>query len=67
MDAGFEFAAMGQELIREPNWVQKVVAGDEKSIRYELSPSDLDELSIPTPLWDFLNEAFKNTIHITTK
>lgn len=61
----FEFAALGQELIREPNWVQKVVAGDEDSIRYELSPSDLDELGITAPLWDFLNGPFKKTIHIT--
>lgn len=61
----FEFAVLGQELIREPNWVQKVVAGDEDSIRYELSPSDLDELGITAPLWDFLNGPFKKTIHIT--
>ncbi|AMV69588.1 NADH:flavin oxidoreductase, Old Yellow Enzyme family [Pediococcus damnosus] len=67
MDAGFEFAAMGQELIREPNWVQKVMANDEKSIRYELSPSDLDELGITEPLWDFLKGPFKDAIHITNE
>lgn len=63
---GFEFAAMGQELIREPNWVQKVIAGDEDAIRYELSPSDLEELGITTPLWEFLNQGFSKPIHITS-
>ncbi|WP_412988993.1 NADH-dependent flavin oxidoreductase [Pediococcus siamensis] len=65
IDAGFEFAALGQELIREPNWVQKVMADDEATIRYELSPSDLDELNINPPLWDFLNSGFKKTIHFS--
>lgn len=47
LNKGGTFAALGRELIREPNWVAKVKSGDEKSIRKQLAPSEMDELGIP--------------------
>ncbi|GAF41448.1 NADH flavin oxidoreductase [Agrilactobacillus composti DSM 18527 = JCM 14202] len=54
LDAGIELAGLGHESLREPNWVQKVQQGDEKSIRYAISPADLDELSIKPPFLDII-------------
>ncbi|PAK87394.1 NADH-dependent flavin oxidoreductase [Lentilactobacillus parakefiri] len=66
IDAGVQFAAMGRELIREPKWVQKVEAGDEKAIRYTFSLRDLDELKVTPPLLNFLRTAFKKGFPIST-
>jgi 2,4-dienoyl-CoA reductase-like NADH-dependent reductase (Old Yellow Enzyme family) len=47
----YDMVAIGHELLWEPKWVQKVENGDEKSIRYQLSQSDLADLGItPTML-----------------
>ncbi|GKT03804.1 NADH-dependent flavin oxidoreductase [Furfurilactobacillus entadae] len=67
MDAGVDFAAIGRELIREPKWVQKVIADDEDTIRYVISPNDIDDLNVPAPLWDFLNAVFKPIAGISTE
>ncbi|GAX06416.1 NADH-dependent flavin oxidoreductase [Secundilactobacillus pentosiphilus] len=67
INSGIEFAAIGRELIREPQWVQKVIANDEKTIRYQLSPTDVEDLNIPSPLWDFLNFVFKPIAGISTE
>ncbi|ANZ60759.1 NADH-dependent flavin oxidoreductase [Secundilactobacillus paracollinoides] len=67
IDAGIDFATIGRELIREPQWVQKIIANDEGTIRYQLSPSDIDDLNIPAPLWDFLNFVFKPIAGISTE
>lgn len=53
-DAGFDLVALGRENIREPHWVQKVEHHDEASIRYTISPDDLDELGIKPPFFDIL-------------
>ncbi|MCH4170392.1 MAG: NADH-dependent flavin oxidoreductase [Lactobacillus sp.] len=53
-DANFELIALGRQILREPQWVQKVEADDEKSIRYAISPADLDELGIKPPFLDIL-------------
>ncbi len=66
MQAGVQFAAMGRELIREPKWVQKVMAGDEDAIRYTFSLSDLDELKVTPPLLNFLMTAFRNGFPLST-
>ncbi|EHO48013.1 NADH-dependent flavin oxidoreductase [Lentilactobacillus kisonensis] len=66
MTANVEFAAMGRELIREPNWVQKVAAGDEKAIRYTFSLRDLDELKVTPPLLNFLMTAFRKGFPLST-
>ncbi|ANZ69196.1 NADH-dependent flavin oxidoreductase [Pediococcus claussenii] len=63
----FEFVAMGRELIREPNWVEKVIAGDETSIKYKLSPTDLEDLAIPAPLWGFLTTVFRPIAGLSTE
>lgn len=63
---GATFVAMGRELLREPEWVQKVLAGDEASIRTQLSPVDLTELAIPPVMQVYLQTAFKPVMHFTT-
>ncbi len=55
MDAGIEFAAMGRESLREPQWVEKVEAGQEDAIRYTLSTTDFDELGINPSFQQFLS------------
>lgn len=44
---GASFAVLGRELIREPQWIEKVLSGDEDSIRYQLDKNEMDELAIP--------------------
>nr|WP_242868529.1 NADH-dependent flavin oxidoreductase [Weissella oryzae] len=46
---GATFAVMGLEMIREPNWVRKVIANDEQSIRYEFSLADAELLVFSHP------------------
>ena len=60
------FAALGRELIIEPNWVQKVKNNDEAAIRYALSPSDFELLGIPKILEKWLLTRFRNGLPITT-
>lgn len=66
MAAGVDFAAIGRELIREPKWVQKVMAGDEDAIRYTFSLRDLDELKVTPPLLNFLQTAFAKGFPLST-
>lgn len=66
LSTGVEFAAIGRELIREPKWVQKVMAGDEKAIRYTFSLEDLDELKVTPPLLNFLMTAFRRGFPLST-
>ncbi|WP_233570084.1 oxidoreductase [Aerococcus agrisoli] len=54
MDAGIEFVALGRESIREPQWVQKVEAGQEDTIRYTLDKNDMEELGINPAFANFL-------------
>lgn len=63
---GVAFAAMGRELIVEPNWTEKAIAGDEKAIRYALSPNDVDLLHIPHSVVTWLYSRFKNGLSVTT-
>lgn len=63
---GADLVAMGREFIREPQWVEKIVDGDEASIRYQISPSELDELAIPRAMQDYLKGAFYSVMHFTT-
>lgn len=65
IDRGLDFVAIGRESIREPRWVQKIEANDEKSIRYDLSLTDLEELGIQPPYWDFIMSLFGAGMHIT--
>ncbi|PWG00471.1 NADH-dependent flavin oxidoreductase [Levilactobacillus bambusae] len=63
---GANLVAVGRELIREPQWVQKIAAGDVESIRTKLSPADMDELAIPSVMQVYLTTSFKSVMHFTT-
>ncbi|WDF83291.1 NADH-dependent flavin oxidoreductase [Lacticaseibacillus pabuli] len=63
---GADLIAMGREFLREPQWVQKVARGDEASIRTQISPADMDELSIPSVMQVYLTTSFKSVMHFTT-
>lgn len=62
---GASLVAMGRELLREPNWVEKVAAGDEKSIRYQLSPVDMDLVGLPGGLQRELRTGFLDAMNFT--
>jgi 2,4-dienoyl-CoA reductase-like NADH-dependent reductase (Old Yellow Enzyme family) len=63
---GADFVALGRELLREPQWVQKVAAGDAAEIRTTISPADLDELAIPPVMQVYLQTSFASVMHFTT-
>lgn len=65
LDRGATIAALGRELIREPNWVEKVAAGDEASIRYHISPVDMDLLGIPAGFQTSLRTEFLKSMEFT--
>lgn len=54
LETGVPFIALGRELLMEPKWVEKVLAGEEDQIRNTLSRNAQEELVIPDPLWDRL-------------
>ncbi|WP_145020228.1 NADH-dependent flavin oxidoreductase [Paenibacillus sp. Y412MC10] len=54
LTSGIPLIALGRELIMEPDWVQLVLEGREQQIRTSISPLDLQELSIPEPLWNLM-------------
>lgn len=62
---GATLVAMGRELLREPNWVEKVRSGDEGSIRYRISPVDMDLLGFPGGLQDELRTGFLDAMNFT--
>ncbi|KRK63673.1 Old Yellow Enzyme family NADH flavin oxidoreductase [Companilactobacillus tucceti DSM 20183] len=66
MDNGIEFAAIGRESLREPNWVEKVESGDENAIRYTLSLSDHDALGLSGTFWEFLLASFRPGLQISS-
>ncbi|MBS7576091.1 MULTISPECIES: NADH-dependent flavin oxidoreductase [unclassified Enterococcus] len=66
LEYGADLVAIGRELLREPQWVQKAMAGDEASIRTKISPSDLAELKIPDIMQIYLKAAFNSVMHFTT-
>lgn len=62
---GASLVAIGRELLREPKWVQKVLANDENSIRTTLCPTDMEELNIPAVMQTYLLESFYSVMHFT--
>jgi 2,4-dienoyl-CoA reductase-like NADH-dependent reductase (Old Yellow Enzyme family) len=62
---GATMAGLGVELLREPHWIQKVKTGDEGSIRYNISVSDMDMLNIPRGMQNTLTHAFRFKMHFT--
>ena len=56
LQADIDFVALGHQLIIEPNWVEKVISGDEGAIRYQLHAADLDDLGIKPPFLEFIRD-----------
>ncbi|MGM9891707.1 NADH-dependent flavin oxidoreductase [Limosilactobacillus sp.] len=65
LSTGASLVAMGRELLREPNWVEKVAAGDENSIRYQLSPVDMELVGLPGGLQRELRTGFLDAMNFT--
>lgn len=63
MEAGIDFVALGRESLREPQWVQKVMANQEAAIRYTVSEADYDELGINGSFQGFLG-ALNADMHV---
>ncbi|AZI45228.1 NADH-dependent flavin oxidoreductase (plasmid) [Deinococcus psychrotolerans] len=49
--AGAALVALGRSLVVEPDWAQKVEAGQEAQLRTELTPDEQALLVVPDPLW----------------
>ncbi|MEH7519077.1 NADH-dependent flavin oxidoreductase [Priestia megaterium] len=56
MELGLPLIAIGQALIMNPDWVEKVANGHESEIDSELNVSKLDQLNIPDKLWNVIQE-----------
>lgn len=56
VQADIDFVALGHQLIIEPNWVEKVISGDEEAIRYQLHAADFDDLGIKPPFLEFIRD-----------
>ncbi|GGO00112.1 NADH-dependent flavin oxidoreductase [Saccharibacillus kuerlensis] len=54
LELGAAMVALGRELIIEPDWVQKVEAGQEADIARTLSKDDQERLVLPDPLWGMI-------------
>ncbi|MFT8868946.1 NADH-dependent flavin oxidoreductase [Liquorilactobacillus nagelii] len=59
---GATFAAMGRELLREPEWLEKIRAGQTEHLRYQLDRQEMDELDIPKAMQYFLETNFAETM-----
>lgn len=46
--------AIGRQLIVEPDWMSKVKAGKEDTIRTEIRPEDKDDLAFPDAMWEYV-------------
>ena len=46
--------AIGKELIVEPDWLQKVKAGEEDTIRTEIHMEDSKDLALPDAMWEYI-------------
>lgn len=65
LNAGADLVAIGRELLREPQWVEKVMMGDEVSIRTTMSLADMEELSISGAMQTYLKESFGSVMNFT--
>lgn len=55
--------ALGKALLMEPNWLPKVVNGQENAIRQQLSHFDCEELKISNGVWEFLQSMMPERLH----
>jgi len=51
---GATFVALGRALLLEPEWVQKVQAGQAGDLRTTFTRADRDALTLPDPMWNML-------------
>lgn len=51
-----DFVALGRSIVVDPNWVEKVAAGEENTLNHFLTPENQQERVIPTPLWKLILE-----------
>ncbi|BAX69620.1 NADH:flavin oxidoreductase [Leuconostoc suionicum] len=65
MSDGADLVAIGREFIREPQWIQKIEKNDLGSIRTLISPSDMEELTIPSVMQVYLRKSFYSVMHFT--
>lgn len=56
IQSGVDFVALGHQLIIDPNWVEKVISGNEDLIRYQLHAADLDDLGIKPPMIEYIRD-----------
>lgn len=54
---GATFVALGRALLLEPEWVQKVQAGQTADLRATFTPADREALTLPAPMWGMLTGA----------
>lgn len=54
-EIGVPLLALGRELIVEPDWVEKVKAGEEETIRKVIETDNREDLLIPDAMWEYIN------------
>lgn len=57
LNLGVSFAAVGQGLVMNPNWVELAEAGRDSVVERELDPSNVEALAIPEKLWAIIDQA----------
>lgn len=57
LQSGIELVALGREMIMEPDWVEKIVAGNEAEVRTTVTKDDQADLVIPDALWGAIMHA----------
>ncbi|WP_249871702.1 NADH-dependent flavin oxidoreductase [Oceanobacillus saliphilus] len=54
IETGIEFLALGRELVIDPDWVQKIEAGNEADIQTKLDLNAKEALVIPDAFWNVI-------------
>lgn len=57
LESGLQFAAIGQGLVMNPNWLELARGGHEDVINTALDPNRVVELAIPDKLWEMIQMA----------
>lgn len=53
-ELGVPLIALGRELIIEPDWIEKVKAGEEENIRKVIEGDTREDLMIPDAMWEYI-------------
>lgn len=54
-ELGVPLIALGREIIVEPDWAEKVKAGEERNIRKVIEASNREDLRIPDAMWEYVH------------